>query len=56
MQQKTRRRWIDVARLRPERVIAALREPGAIVNVISRLAIVLLTVDALVNAGDDRFA
>jgi hypothetical protein len=55
-QRKTRRRWIDVARLRPERVIAAFREPGAIVNILSRLAILLLTVDALINAGDDRFA
>ena len=53
---RTSRRLIDVTRLQPDRVLSALREPAVLVNIVSRLLIVLFTIDALVNAGDDRFA
>jgi hypothetical protein len=53
---RTSRRLIDLTRLQPDRVLAALREPAVLVNIVSRLLIVLFTIDALVNAGDDRFA
>jgi hypothetical protein len=52
---RTSRRLIDITRLQPERVLPALREPGVLVNIASRLVIVLFTIDALVNAGDERF-
>src|SRR5258706_1815260 len=53
---RTSRRLIDVARLRPDRVLAALREPSVLVNIASRVLILVLTIGGVVNAGDDRFA
>jgi hypothetical protein len=53
---RTSRRLIDVTRLQPDRVLAALREPAVLVNIASRILIVVFTIDALVNASDDRFA
>jgi hypothetical protein len=37
------------------RAWALVRDPGALVNVVLRVAILVFTVDALVNAGDERF-
>jgi hypothetical protein len=39
-----------------ERAVELLGEPGFIANVALRIAIVFFTIDALVNAGDPRFA
>jgi hypothetical protein len=39
-----------------DRALAVIREPGALANLGLRLAILVLTVDAIVNAGDPRFA
>lgn len=38
------------------RALAALREPGMLANIGLRLAIAAFTVDALINAADERFA
>jgi hypothetical protein len=50
-----RRRVVDIARLRPEAVLASLRDPGVLFNIGLRVAILVFTVDALVNAADPRF-
>jgi hypothetical protein len=36
-------------------VIDRLRDPGFVVNILSRLGILAFTIDALINAGDQRF-
>ena len=40
----------------PDRLSTAVREPGFWVNVALRIGILLMTADALINAGDERFA
>jgi hypothetical protein len=55
-QRTSRRRLVDVSRIRPESVAAALRDPGVILNVALRVVILVFTIDALVNAADERFA
>src|SRR5687767_15859415 len=49
------RRVIDVTRLRPDAVLASLRDPGVLFNIGLRVAIVAFTVHALINAADPRF-
>ena len=51
-----RRHVVDVTRLRREAILASLRDPGVLFNIALRVAILVFTVDALVNAADPRFA
>jgi hypothetical protein len=56
----TARRVITPNGIRWQRVLAdgvdAVRKPGVLANIALRLMILIFTVDALVNAGDPRFA
>jgi hypothetical protein len=52
---RTSRRLVDVTRLQPDAVLGSLRDPGVLFNIALRIAIVVFTADALINASDPRF-